>query len=265
MVDYSRYQYLKIERDGEVAILTLNRPEVLNAIHPPMHAELEEVFADLAADASVAAVVVTGSGRAFCAGGDARAMVERTFDDRGPALPLRHARRLILNMLEVEQPLIAAVNGPAIGLGATLALYCDIIVCAEGARLGDPHVRVGLVAGDGGVVIWPLLVGMARAKEFLLTGELIEAREAQRIGLVNRVVPADDLMPTALGLAQHLASGPRQAIQWTKFALNKRLREEVNLALDTSTILESITMTSEDHREAARAFLEKREPRFRGR
>src|SRR3990170_2899742 len=222
MVDYGRYQFLKVEKDEGVATLTLNRPEILNAIHAPMHRELEEVFVDLAGDEEVAAIVMTGAGRAFSAGGDARAMAERTFTTPGPSLPLGHARRLIVNILEVEQPLIAAVNGAAIGLGATLALYCDIILCAEGARLGDPHVRMALVAGDGGVVIWPLLVGMAKAKECLMTGRLLEAQEAERIGLVNRVVPAEELLPEALGLARRLANGPRQAIQWTKFALNKR-------------------------------------------
>ncbi|GBD14809.1 putative enoyl-CoA hydratase echA8 [bacterium HR25] len=268
MVDYSRYQFLKVEKDGNVAIVTLNRPEVLNAIHAALHRELEDVFVDLNEDREVGAIVLTGAGRAFSAGGDARAMSDRTLDEAlggGASLPLGRARRLILNMLEVEQPMIAAVNGPAAGLGATIALYCDIVVMAEGARIGDTHVRMGLVAGDGGVPIWPLLVGINRAKEHLMLGTLLDAREAERIGLVNHVVPPDQLMPTALDLARRLANGPRKAIQWTKFALNKWLRDSVNLAMDTSTLLEAMTMASEDHKEAARAFVEKREPRFTGR
>jgi len=261
--DYGRYRYLKVEKEDGIAVLTMNRPEVLNAVHGPMHRELEEIFLEMARDQEVRAVVLTGAGRAFCAGGDARAMSSDDFRSPGVGVPLNIARRLILNLLEVEQPLIAAVNGAAAGLGATLALFCDIIIAAEDARIGDTHVRMGLVAGDGGVVIWPALVGVAKAKEMLLTGDFIDGREAERIGLINKAVPAEEVMPTAMALAHRLAQGPTRAICWTKFAINKRLRQEVNLALDTSTILESITVGSEDNLEAARAFLEKRPPRFK--
>ena len=263
MPNCSRYQYLKVEIEDSVAVITMNRPEVLNAVHGPMHRELEEVFEEVARDREVRAVVLTGAGRAFCAGGDARTMSGDDFRPPGAGVPLDAARRLILNMLEVQQPLIAAVNGAAAGLGATLALFCDIIIAAEDARIGDTHVRMGLVAGDGGVVIWPALVGVAKAKEMLLSGDLIDGREAERIGLINKAVPTEEVMPTALALARRLAQGPQRAIRWTKFALNKRLRQEVNLAMDTSAILESITLGSEDNVEAARAFQEKRPPRFK--
>ncbi len=264
-MDYSRYELIKVKKDGKVAILTLNRPETLNAINPQFHTELENIFADVAQDDDVNVVVLTGAGKAFCSGGDVKSMDARQSNDLiKKRVPLRYARRLIHNMLEIEQPVIAAVNGHAIGLGATLALFCDIIIASEQAKIGDPHVKVGLVAGDGGAVIWPLLCGLAKAKEFLMTGDLLTAAEAERIGLINRVVSPDEVMPKAMELAHRLADGPSRAIRWTKLACNKRLRDEVNLVLDASLATETISMLTDDHREAARAFTEKRAPKFKG-
>ena len=263
-MDYRRYQVIKVEKAQGVATLTLNRPQALNAFDSALHTELEDVLEEVARDPEVNAVVLTGAGRAFCAGGDIRGMEARLKDPSAPRINMEGARRLINNLLGVEQPLIAAVNGDAVGLGATVALFCDVIYMAETARIGDPHVRVGLVAGDGGAVIWPLLVGPARAKEMLLTGDLLSAKDAERMGLVNRVVPADQLMPTAMALATRLAKGPTKALRWTKLAVNKWLREQVNLVLDTSLGLEWVSMGLQDHQEAVRAFLEKREPRYTG-
>jgi enoyl-CoA hydratase len=263
MPDYSRYQTLKIDCADQVATVTLNRPESLNAVNEQMHTELETLFAEVAYDDAINAIVLTGAGRAFCAGGDIKGM-----DSRVRAgvrrVPLRGAKRLIQHMLEVEQPIIGAINGDAVGLGATLALFCDMIIADERARFGDTHIKVGLVAGDGGAIVWPLLVGVARAKEFLLTGDLITATEAERIGLVNRVVPAGQAYPEGLALAKRLAAGPTRAMRWTKLALNKRLKDEVNLVLDASLAVETLSMATDDHREAARAFVEKRPPRFTG-
>jgi enoyl-CoA hydratase len=263
MVDYSRYRHIKVEKQNRIAVLTLNRPEVLNAVNMELHAELEDVFGDVARDEEVNAVVLTGAGRGFCAGGDVKTM-DTAQSQPSARTPLSGFRRLIHNMLEVEQPIIAALNGDAVGLGATIALFCDIIFAAENARIGDTHVKVGLVAGDGGAVIWPMLVGLPKAKELLLTGDLITAKEAERIGLVNRVVSLEELYPEVMGLANRLASGPSRAIRWTKLALNKRLREEVNLVLDASLAVEALSMTTEDHKEAVRAFIEKRAPQFKG-
>ena len=151
------------------------------------------------------------------------------------------------------------------GLGATIALFSDIIIAAEGARIGDPHVRIGVVAGDGGAVIWPWLVGAARAKEFLMLGDSIDAREAYRMGLINRVVPADELQTVAMGIAGRLAGGPTRAIRGTKVAVNKILRDTANLVLDTSLALEKQCFDTADHKEAIEAFLEKRPARFAGR
>jgi enoyl-CoA hydratase len=246
-----------------VLIVSLNRPEALNAIHAALHTELSHIFADIALDQETNVVVLTGRGRAFSAGGDIK-----WFQDMTPpqleAL-FSEARKIIVDLLEVQQPMIAAVNGPASGLGATIALFSDVIFAADNSRIDDPHVRVGVVAGDGGAVIWPWLVGAARAKEFLLTGDLQTAAAAERIGLINRVVPAEQLMATALTLAQRLATGPTQAIRGTKASVNKILRETANLVLDTSLALEKQCFFTTDHREAIQAFVEKREPKFTGR
>ena len=262
-MDYSRYELIKVEKEGKVAILTLNRPEALNAINTQLHTELEDIFADVTRDDEVNAVVLTGAGKAFSAGGDVKGMGTSPAE-RLKRSPLSYAKRLIHNLVEVEQPIIAAVNGHAIGLGATIALFCDTIIASEQAKIGDPHVRVGLVAGDGGAVIWPLLCGLARAKEYLMTGDLLTATEAERIGLINHVVTPDEVMPKAMELAQRLANGPTKAIRWTKLACNKRLRDEVNLVLEAGLAVETISMFTEDHKEATQAFVEKRAPKFKG-
>jgi enoyl-CoA hydratase/carnithine racemase len=266
MVDYSQYRTLLIEKgDDGVCVVTLNRPEKRNAVSMQMHDELEQIWLDVARDDDVRCVVLTGAGPAFCAGGDVEGMDTGSFRPQGPRVPFYMVRRLICNLLEVEQPVVAAVNGDGAGLGATIPLFCDIIVMSETARLADTHVRMGLVAGDGGVVIWPWLVGMARAKEFLLTGRWVDGKEAERIGLVNYAVPADQVMPKAMEIARSLAQGAPMAIRWTKYAVNKVLRDHVNLALDSSMFLEAMTMSSEDLQEAARAFRERRRPQFKGR
>src|SRR4029453_6893790 len=262
IMDYSRYHYLSVERKEKVLVVALNRPESLNAINAPLHTELSQIFADIAQDRETEAVVLTGKGRAFCAGGDIKwfqGMTAQQLD----ALFIE-ARKIIIDMLEVEQPIIAAVNGAATGLGATLALFSDVIFAAENAKIGDPHVRVGVVAGDGGAVIWPWLVGAARAKEFLMAGDIISATEAERIGLINHVVPADQLMDKAMTFANRLANGPTKAIRWTKVSVNKILRDTANLVLDTSLALEKHCFVTEDHKEAIRSFVEKREPKFTG-
>ena len=266
MTDYSKYEFIQVEKQDKVGIVTLNRPEVLNAINDKMHTEVAHIFEDLGSDDEVNAVVLTGAGRAFCAGGDVRAMANRvgeaTWGDRATT---REAHKLINDMLDIQKPIIAAVNGAAVGLGATIALFCDVIIASERARLGDPHIKVGLVAGDGGAVIWPLMVGIHKAKEMLMTGDIIDAKEAERIGLVNRVVAAEDLMPEAMALARRLAHGPTRAIGWTKLSVNKVIKERVNLILEASLSLEGHSFNTYDHQEASKAFVEGREPQFQGR
>ncbi len=266
MADYSRYEFIRVEKEERLATVTLNRPDSLNAVNPGLHRELEQIWLDLADDDEVNAIVLTGAGRAFCAGGDVKGMSSGQLTGAGSRSNLAaHGRRIVQNMLEVEQPIIGAINGDAVGLGATIALLTDVIVASEKARFGDTHVRVGIVAGDGGAVIWPLLIGPARAKEFLMRGNLVNGAEAARMGLVNYAVAPEQVMAKAREIARELADGATLAIRWTKLAVNKWLKQQVNMILDASLAYEIVTMTTEDHREAARAFVEKRKPAFKGR
>ena len=191
-MDYSRYEenHLKVEMKEQVAIVTLNRPDKRNAVNAKLHEGLEHLLSELSYDAAVGAIVITGAGKSFCAGGD---LVDFYPPDHTIRNSMRN-RRLNWSLLHCEAPLIAAINGTAAGLGASIALFCDVTFMSETAKIGDTHVGVGLTAGDGGQVIWPLLVGPHRAKEYLMAGEMIPASEADRIGLVNHVVPADQLM-----------------------------------------------------------------------
>lgn len=248
------YTYLLVEkRPSGVAVVTMNRPEILNAVNWEMHDELERVFVDLDSDKDVRAIVLTGAGRGFCSGGD-----QKTLDKGTIPSATRGGRHLIRNILEVEAPIIAAVNGAAVGLGATLALMCDIVFAHSSARFADTHVTAGVVAGDGGAVIWPLLIGPARAKHYLMTGDFISAEKAAAIGLINEVVTGRDVRDHAIEYAEMLASGPRDAIVWTKYSVNKIIKEYTHLLLDTSTALETLTFASPERREAVAAFAEKR-------
>jgi enoyl-CoA hydratase/carnithine racemase len=257
---YSTLETIVVRKDNGIATITLNRPDSRNAVSTRMHTELSEIWPRVSADPEIEAVVLTGAGKAFCAGGDVKGMDAGAFRHHGTMTT--EARLLVTTMLEVEQPVIAAINGDAIGLGATIALFCDITVASETARIADPHVRVGLVAGDGGAVIWPHLVGPNRAKEFLMRGNMINGADAARMGLVNYAVPAGEVMKKAGELARELADGPRWAIRWSKVSVNKVLKESVNLVLDASLAYEEISMTLDDHKEATRAFVEKRKPVF---
>lgn len=264
MSHYKRYQLVRVDLDNGVATLTLNRPESLNAVNTAMHKELEELFLDVQRDREVKSVVLTGAGRAFCSGGDVKDMAGEK-EDRPGGIFDSGARQLAMNLVSIEKPVIAAVNGVAVGLGATLALLCDVIFMADTARIGDPHVKVGLVPGDGGAVIWPLLVGPHRAKEYLMTGDLLSAAEAERIGLVNHIVPADRVLEEAQAFAARLAKGATLAIRFAKISVQRAIVQAMHNTLDTSLALEAITGYSQDHAEAVRAFSEKREPQFRGR
>ena len=267
MPDYSGYEALKVEKADRVATVTLNRPDSLNAVNAVMHHELMTIWLDLAEDQEVNAIILTGAGRAFCAGGDVKNMASRagTSDGRRRSLATpAEARRIVEGMLDVEQPIIGAINGDAVGLGATIALLTDITVVSEKARFADTHVRVGIVAGDGGALIWPLLVGPHRAKEFLMRGHFINGAEAGRIGMVNYAVPPEQVMAKARELAQELADGPTWAIRWSKLAVNKWLKHQANLIMDASLAYEMMTFGTEDQKEAARAFVEKRKAKFQG-
>jgi len=267
MTRYARYEFLTVDVADRLATVTLNRPEVRNAMHRAMIWELHRIWADLADDRQVNAVLLTGAGAHFSVGGDVKAMSERPGGDcveDGETYDPAVARRLVHNMLDLDKPVISAVQGDAIGMAATMVLLSDISVMAEQARIGDPHVRVALVAGDGGAVVWPLLVGMNRAKEYLMRGTLLRGTEAERVGLVNYAVPQDQVLPRAREIALELAHGATWAIRWTKLALNQILKGRANLVLPSSSALEHATMEMADHMEATRAFKEKRKPVFTG-
>ena len=256
---------IRTERVGDVLKVVIDNPRSeLNAVDEEMHADLTQLFRDLRGEAQARAVLLTGSKRAFSAGGDFAWFP--TLRETGRLDALRHdAKQMIWDLLDVELPIVCAINGPAIGLGASIALLCDVIFMADTATVADPHVRVGIVAGDGGTAIWPLAVGPARAKQYLLTGDPVPAAEAERIGLVNFVVPAAELEKSAMAFAQRLAAGAPLAVRYTKQAVNKLVKDALNVSFDTATALELVTFQSRDHDEALTALREKREPRFEGR
>ncbi len=268
MSRYDKYQDLTVAVEERVAVVTLNRPDARNAINQRLIRELRTIWDDLADDMAVNAVVLTGAGRWFSVGGDVKAMSERPGGDvleEGEVHDPMIGRRLVNRLLELDKPIICAINGDAVGLAATIALLCDVTVMAEEARIGDSHVnKVGLVAGDGGTVVWPLLVGVAKAKEYLMRGTLLKGREAERIGLVNHCVVADEVFPLALSIARELADGPSWAIRWTKLSINQIVKDRVNHLLEASMALEQVTFATADHQEATLAFKEKRKPRFVG-
>jgi enoyl-CoA hydratase/carnithine racemase len=248
------YEYLLVDRrESGVAVVTMNRPQILNAINWDMHEELEQIFVDLDRDRSVKAIVLTGAGRGFCSGGD-----QKSLDKAAIPSPTRSGRHLIRNMLEVECPIIAAVNGAAVGLGATLALFCDIVYAQPSARFADTHVTAGVAAGDGGAIIWPLLIGPMRAKHYLMTGAFVSAEEALSMGMINKVVPEGTVLQATIDYAELLAAGPREAVIWTKYSVNKIIKNYTHLILDTSASLEWINFMSPERREAVAAFNEKR-------
>ncbi len=245
----------------------MNDAERLNSVGPEQHRELEEIWIDLARDESIKVIVLTGAGRAFSAGGDVKRMAARAGTGFGLEYALRvpqNTLRLFEHMLLVPQPIIAAVNGDAIGLGMTIALFADMSIVADDARLGDTHIKVGLVAGDGGAVIWPLLIGPQRAKEFLMRGKLLKGAEAAAMGLVNHAHPKEEVLAEAHRIAVEIAANPVWAVRWSKAAVNKQLKAQLGQVLELSIAYESLTMLTEDYKEAVNAFADKRKPEFKG-
>lgn len=265
-ISYSKYENILVSREGTVLTLTLNRPDRYNAVNHELHEELGDIFYDIAKDDETSVVVLTGAGKAFCAGGDLRAMQEHAaeFGAPGHYLSRVSAKRIVYSLLDLEKPVIAKVNGAAIGLGATIALLCDVIYIAEHTKIGDPHVNAGVVAGDGGAIIWPQLIGYARAKELLMTGDSISGTRAAEIGLVNYALPSDQLDEAVQVMAERLAAGPQDAIRWSKTTANIGLRQLAHSVLDASMAYETVTLHSATHREAINAFTEGRTPNFVG-
>lgn len=264
-MDVSSYSTIRLERQNRLLRANFNRPATLNAIDRIGHEELCRFFSDLAVDPLTDVVILSGIGRAFSAGGDLDYM-QRMIDDPEIFIDeMPSIKRIVFGLLECPKPIIAKLNGHAVGLGATIALLCDVIFAVPTAKIGDPHVKVGLVAGDGGAVVWPHLIGHTRAKEYLMTGRLLTAEQAATFGLINHVVPAADLDRVVDEFAQELLGGATRAIQWTKLAVNIGLKQIANAVMDASVAFEALSNATADHREAVLAFREKREPRFTGR
>ena len=259
----SKYRMIGFSRRGRVLTITLNNPDSLNVINKVLHDELATVFTDVAFDEDSDVIVLTGAGRAFSAGGDIGHM-QSVVDN--PDLFIHEAemaRRIVFSLLDLQKPIIARINGHAVGLGATLALFCDVTFMSERAKIGDPHVAIGLVAGDGGAVIWPQLVGFNRAKEYLMTGELLDAATAERIGLVNHVVAVDELDAKVDAFCDKLVNGSTRAIRWTKSVVNMELKRIADALMPAGLSFETVSAHSTDHAEAVRAFRDKRPPVFR--
>lgn len=263
-MEYMNYHALSLRRDGKVLHVTFNRPETLNAFDNELHGEFERFVHEVPRDEDCHVIVLSGAGKAFSAGGDINHMQELVDAPAGIYGEIAAGKRLISAFLDIPQPVIAKINGPAIGLGATLALFCDVIFAANHAKIADPHVKVGFVAGDGGAAIWPHLIGYARAKQYLLTGDAITGEEAARIGLVNFACPADALDAAVDAFARRLASGARRAIQWTKATINVGLKQAAAGALEAGAAYEMLSNQTRDHAEAVAAFREKRDPTFGG-
>ncbi|MGV2581099.1 UNVERIFIED_CONTAM: enoyl-CoA hydratase/isomerase family protein [Mycobacterium avium subsp. hominissuis] len=248
---------LLIEERDAIRVVTLNRPEALNATNEPLHIALQSVWRHLAADEDARAVVLTGAGRAFSAGGDFQHFVELWDDRPRRRREIEGARRLLTEMVDFPLPVVAAVNGPAVGLGCNLAVLSDVVLIAESAYMADPHVSVGLTAADGGAPTWPLLMSMLRAKEYLLTSEPIPAEQAVALGLANRVVPDADLLDQALAVAQRIAKLPPQAVQSTKRALNMHIKRAIAGVLEYALSEEYDSFETAEHQALVNRFLER--------
>ena len=261
-MDYGSYHHLLVERrDHGVLLITMNRPEVYNAADEEMHSQLSKVWADVARDDQTRVAVITGAGKAFSAGGDL-AMVQRMAGDyEKTSHMLSEMSDLVYNMINCDKPIVSAINGVAVGAGLVVALLADISICAQDARLGDGHVKLGAAAGDHAAIIWPLLCGMAKARYHLMTGEMVDGTEAERIGLVSKVLPRSEVLGEALRIADTLATGSQLAIRLTKRALNSWLRTAGPI-FDQSAAYEMLTFMGPDLVEGAAALREKRPPRF---
>ena len=264
MVDFSKYKNLSTSRRGRILTIALDRPQVKNAIDRELHDELAEVFYDAQKDKESDVVILTGTGESFCAGGDLNWLKEQYRDSLEWDDNAQIGKQIVLSILDMRKPIICKLRGPAVGLGATIALYCDVIFASEDARIADTHVKVGLVAGDGGTIIWPMLIGPARAKELLMTGDFVSGKRAAEIGLVNHAVPNAELDKAVDDFADKLIDGARLAIELTKVSVNIPLRQAVVEGMEISIAHEARTGLTDDHAEAIEAFLGKRKPKFVG-
>ncbi|MEU0538567.1 enoyl-CoA hydratase/isomerase family protein [Nocardia sp. NPDC005978] len=245
---------LTVESDGPIRTVIINRPEDLNAVNQALHWALANVWRQLAADTEARVVILTGAGRTFSAGGDLDWITSFLEDPVGRDESIREGAQIIEEMLRFPLPVIAAVNGAAVGLGASVAVLSDIVLISERAHLADPHVAVGLVAGDGGAAFWPLLTPILRSREYLYTGDRIDAATAVEVGLASRVVPAQDLLAEARTLAHRLAAQPAEALRATKRVVNMYLSQALAGPMQAGFAAEVVTMQSAEHREKLSAL-----------
>lgn len=257
MTSYDVPDELEVESDGPVRIVRLNRPDHLNATNHELHKGLAGLFPQIDADDEARAVVLTGNGRAFSAGGDFSYLDELATDAERRKETLAHGRQIVTGMVACRVPIVAAVNGPAVGLGCSLVALSDIVFMAESAHLADPHVAIGLVAADGGPVTWPLLISLQLAKEYALTGDRIPATRAAAIGLVNHVCPDGEVFDQALACAQRISALPRRAVEDTKRVLNMHLERAVLATLDFALSAEDRSFVSPELRANIDRFLAK--------
>jgi enoyl-CoA hydratase len=263
-MQFQGYRRLEFDYRGRVLWITIRGQGRMNSVDREMHEDLSRVFTDVQQDPESDVVVLTAAGSAFCAGGDMKWFQQTIAEPSQFRDLLPEAKRIINSMLDLEKPIICRMNGTAAGLGASLALLCDLVVADEAAMIGDPHVKAGLVAADGGAILWPQMIGFARAKEALLTGELVTARRAAEMGLINYAVPAADLDMKVDELVKKLLANPRWAVRWTKASINVVLRDLANRVSDVAFSYEVLTNLTADRREAVTSFLEKRAPRYSG-
>jgi enoyl-CoA hydratase len=263
--DLPSFSTIAIERRDRLLVLTLNRPEAMNAVNLELHDQLPEALTFAAGDTGSDVVLLTGAGRAFSAGGDIAHMEHNAANPHLFDHEARQAKRIVNALLDIEKPVVCRMNGHAVGLGATIALLCDIIVAADTGKIGDPHVGIGLVAGDGGAVVWAQRIGIARAKEYLLTGELLTAQKAAEIGLINHCVAADQLDATVDALCRRLLEGAPNALRGTKLLTNMELKRIANSVMEAGIAYESLSVRSAYHREGIAALKTNRNPIFAGR
>lgn len=254
---YDLPDVMTVRADGPIRTVTLDRAADLNSVDADLHWALANVWRQLAADTDARVVILTGAGRAFSAGGDLDWITSFLTDQVARDESIREGAQIIEEMLRFPLPVIAAVNGPAVGLGCSVAVLCDIVLIAENAYLADPHVAVGLVAGDGGAAMWPLLTLVLRSREYLFTGDRIPAATAVELGLASRTVPADDLLPEAIRLAERLAAQPAEALHGTKRIVNMYLSQALAGPLQAGFAAEVATMRTAEHRDRLLALRER--------
>jgi enoyl-CoA hydratase len=262
MTDLPAFATILLERRERLLVVTLNRPEAMNAFDLVMHDELPQALAFARDDAGSDVIVLTGAGRAFSAGGDLDHIARNAAEPERFDHEVEQARAIVTTLLDIDKPVVCRLNGHAVGLGATIALFADIVIADDRAKIGDPHVALGLVAGDGGAIIWSARIGLARAKEYLLTGELLTAGRAAEIGLINHAVPAEDLDARIDALCDKLLAGAQAAIRMTKRLTNIELKRVTQAVLDVGLEYEKASVRTADHREGVAALREKRTPNF---